>query len=275
VAHSDPVRSVLRGLDIIDLVARSEQGMTLRDICDVLGLKQATAYNLLRTLVSRNYVDRTGDPVRYRLGRTVVRLADERARHELVRRAESVLLRLYDDLVAVLPRKPEAADDVAVSFAQSIGGEIRLMLRVRSDRPGMITRPMSVMGPYRSTSSLLYQAYWTREERAAYRREHPFTVHGEPWWKTEAKLNTYLIHIRQEGFASPPIYHADEFRMSAPVFGAGHVLMGTVGVGVWMRVSKLVRFRLQRLTLDAAKALSSPPTAPVTTLTPTRAVLRR
>ncbi len=248
--------------------------MTLQEICTVLGLKQPTAYNLIRTLVSRNYVQRTAAPVRYRLGRTVVHLADEVSNHEMVRRAGHVLQRLYQDMVSVLPRTPEPADDVAVSFAQSIGGEIRLMLRIRSDRPNVVTRPMSLMGPYRSTSSLLYQAYWTREERAAYRRAHPFEVHGAPWWKTLQALDSYLLNIRQEGIASPPIYHHDEFRMSAPVFGEGHMLMGAIGVGVWMRINKLVRFRLTRLTLDAAKALSAPPTAPTPSLTPTRAVPR-
>lgn len=259
MAHSDLVRSVLRGLDIIDLVAQSERGLTLQEVCAVLGLKQPTAYNLLRTLVSRNYIERTPPPVHYRLGRAIVRLTDEVTNQDLVRRAGAVLHKLYQDLLGVMPRALEPGDDLAVSFAQAIGGEIRLVLRIRSDRPRVLARPMSLMGPYRSTSSLVYQAWWTREERDAYRRAHPFAEHGAGLWKDEPALNTYLLQIRKDGYACPPIYPEEEFRLSVPVFGEGYTLMGVLGVGFWLRHNRLVRFRATKLAMAAAQALSAPP----------------
>lgn len=258
VAHSDLVQSVLRSLDILDMIAQSEKGLSLQEICSVLGLKQPTAYNLIRTLVSRNYVERTGSPVRYRLGGAVVRLADDVTNHQLVRRAGEGLRKLYHDIVAQIPRKLGPGDDVAVSFAQAIGGEIRLLLRVRSDRPDVLTRPMSLMGPYRSTSSLIYQAYWTPEERAAYRRAHPFAKHAADMWKNTQELDSYLFKIRQQGYASPPIYPEEEFRLSVPVFDEGQTLVGVYGVGIYLRLNELVRFRITRTTVEAAQRLAVP-----------------
>ncbi|MEX0745278.1 MAG: helix-turn-helix domain-containing protein [Phycisphaeraceae bacterium] len=256
MSHNDLVQSVLRSLDIMDVVGQSERGLSLQDICETLDLKQSTVYNLLRTLVARNHIIRTPPPVRYRLGRAVFRLADEATRHDLVKRAGGVLRPLYDDLVTELRRDITLDDEVSVAFAKSLGGEIRLLLRIRNDRPAVLTRPMSSMHPYRSTPALVYQAYWTREERAAYRRAHPFDEEGAQLWKAEQDLNMYLHQIRQQEYADPPIYPANEFRVSVPVFDKGHALVGVIGVGVWMRLSKLVRFRLTRLTVDAAKQLS-------------------
>ncbi|HEX7009243.1 MAG TPA: helix-turn-helix domain-containing protein [Phycisphaeraceae bacterium] len=259
--HSDLVQSVLRSLSILDLVAYSEHGLSLQDICHLLNLKRPTAYNLLRTLVARNYIARTPPPVRYRLGEAVFHLADQVAHHNLVIRAAGVLRRLYDEMVSVLPRAIKPDEEISAVFAKSLGGEIRLLLRIRNDNPAVLVRPMSIMNPYRSTSSLIYQAYWTREERTAYRRSHPFEEHGARLWKNERELNLYLHQIRLQGYANPQIYPADEYRLGVPVFDDRHVLVGVIGVGVWMRLNKLTRFRIVRIAMDAARQLSSSPQA--------------
>lgn len=255
--RSDLVQSTLRSLNILDVVGQSERGLSLHDICEMLGLKQSTVYNLLRTLVARNYIMRTPAPIRYRLGGAVFRLADEAARHDLVMRAGGVLRQLRTDLVAELQGELAPDDDIAVAFAQALGGEIRLLLRIRSDRPGVLTRPMSLMHPYRSMSSLVYQAYWTREERAAYRRAHPFEEQGIPFWKHENEMKMFLQQVRVQQCALSPISPDHVLQLSVPVFDKGDALVGALGVEVWKRLNKLTKFRLTRITTDAAKQLSA------------------
>lgn len=259
MAHSDLVQSLLKGLSILDLLAQSDRGLTLKEICELLEMRQPTAYNLLRTLAARNYVERTPPPVRYGLGRTVIRLADDLTRQELVNRAGDVLRSLYKDVVEVLPHEPGPDEEVAVSFAKALGGEVRLLLRIRNDSPQVLSRPMSVMSPYRSTSSLIYQAYWSREERDGYRRAHPFDELGASLWKSQGKLNLYLHQIRTQAYAQPKIYPAGEYRLSVPVFDQGHILVGVLGVGAWMRTNPLVSFRVLRRMVDAAAELSGVP----------------
>ena len=81
--HNELIQSLLRAMDVIELVAQSERGLSLGEVCNSLKLKQPTAHNLIRTLISRDFVEKTTSPVRYRLGPAVTRLADERqeARH--------------------------------------------------------------------------------------------------------------------------------------------------------------------------------------------------
>lgn len=47
-----------RGLDVLDLLARSDHALTARDIAEELGIKQATVYHLLRTMRSTGHVVR-------------------------------------------------------------------------------------------------------------------------------------------------------------------------------------------------------------------------
>ena len=56
MANSDLVQSLLRGLDIVELLAAHPEGMRLNDLADATGLKKPTAHNLLRTLCARDFV---------------------------------------------------------------------------------------------------------------------------------------------------------------------------------------------------------------------------
>jgi len=68
-----PIRSVLKALDIIASFSQQEPVLSLSDISDRLKLPKATTYNLLATLRSRNYIERTDDG-RYCLGPAIVPL---------------------------------------------------------------------------------------------------------------------------------------------------------------------------------------------------------
>ena len=50
------VQSVVRGLDLVRLLAESDGGMEFTHILAVTGLKRPTAHNLLKTLASRGFV---------------------------------------------------------------------------------------------------------------------------------------------------------------------------------------------------------------------------
>src|SRR5690554_5445716 len=101
--RNEMIQSLLRAVDVIELVAQSERGLSLGEVCNALGLKQPTAHNLIRTLVARDFVEKTTSPVRYRLGAAVTRLANERHNQEVVRRAEVVIRDLFERMKVMLP----------------------------------------------------------------------------------------------------------------------------------------------------------------------------
>ena len=77
MARNELVHSLLRAMDVLELVGQADRGMTLAEVCSGLDMKPSTVHNILRTLAARDYLERTTSPVRFRLGSAVFRLGDE------------------------------------------------------------------------------------------------------------------------------------------------------------------------------------------------------
>jgi len=183
MAHSQLVQSVLRSLDILELVASAQGGLALRDLAERLTLKGPTVHNLARTLAARGFLEKTANPPRYRLGAAVLELAYRHADNALLRRAAGALRELFDQL-----------DGATVTLSQAVGGEVLTVLRISPERPGILQRPAGrAMHPYGTASALLFQALWSERERAAYRRRYPFWEYGAHLWGTPERLEKVLV----------------------------------------------------------------------------------
>src|SRR3546814_8855339 len=66
---NDSVRSASRVLDLLELLAGAEDGLSLAEACERLGAPKSSTLMLLRTLAGRGYAVR-GDGDRYRLNET-------------------------------------------------------------------------------------------------------------------------------------------------------------------------------------------------------------
>ena len=246
--HSQLVQSLLRGLDILELVAASERGLALRDLTEHLGLKAPTAHNLARTLAARGFLQKTADPPRYLLGRAVLELARAQAGNALLRRAGAALRRLFRQI-------PGAT----VTLSQSAGGEVLTVLRISPERPGILERPHGrPMHPYGTASAVLFQTLWTEQERAAYRRRYPFWEYGAHLWGGEVRLEKFLAAARRAGYAALRLDKAGVFPAAAPVTGANNELLAAVGASVPAgRASPARRRRLIERVVAAAEKLSA------------------
>jgi len=70
-----PVRSADRTLDMLELLATQRDGASFAQIAAQLHLPKSSLSGLLRTLVARNYVARTTDGRRFRLGARLLELS--------------------------------------------------------------------------------------------------------------------------------------------------------------------------------------------------------
>ena len=69
------VKSADRALDLLELFARTADGMTLAEVCAELGWPKSSTLNLLRTMTARGYVLASSGPAsRYQLGPKVATL---------------------------------------------------------------------------------------------------------------------------------------------------------------------------------------------------------
>lgn len=81
-------RSVLKALDIIEALARSENGLSLSDLSERAGFPLSTSHRLLNTLIGRGYVEQDPQTRRYCLGSGILTLQAQVVRQrQLVRLA--------------------------------------------------------------------------------------------------------------------------------------------------------------------------------------------
>lgn len=207
LAHSDLVQSVLRIADILEIVSSSAEGVTLSEISGRLCLKGPTVHNLLRTLVSRGLLDRGRRPIRYRIGGGLYQIVRTSFERSVSCRARGVVQRVLSSSGAI-----------SASFAEVVGGEVCLILRVDEQRPdyveGLGNRPLH---PYASGSSLVYQAFMSAGDLAHYRERHPFAIQGAPFWGSADCLDEFLSGVRSTGVATVPFGDGGQIRVSGAV----------------------------------------------------------
>jgi IclR family transcriptional regulator, KDG regulon repressor len=211
------VQSVLRAVDLLELLASHPGGVSLGELCARLRLKAPTVHNLLRTLASRALVERHGPPVRYRLGPRLTEMAQQVEHLAAERQCEALLRQLVTDGVA------ESAH-----LAKQAAGDLVVVLRMDSSRPHLSERPVArPLHPYASCAGLVFQAFCGRQQLAAFRRAHPFGVFGAAVWPSEEEIEAELERIRGDGFC---IRHdGTTVRVGVPYLGHRGNLEGVLG----------------------------------------------
>jgi IclR family transcriptional regulator, KDG regulon repressor len=71
---SSSLRTLERGLDVLDCFCRGTAKLTLTDITDLTGLNPSTAFRILATLEKRDYLKRDAETKKYQLGTQVLSL---------------------------------------------------------------------------------------------------------------------------------------------------------------------------------------------------------
>src|SRR3546814_11594363 len=126
---NDSVRSASRVLDLLELLAGAEDGLSLAEACERLGAPKSSTLMLLRTLAGRGYAVR-GDGDRYRLNETFrsggFGWGGQAAR--LVAVAEPVLRELAD----TIGDRKSVGEGTRVSVGVYLGG--RRILKKKKDR---------------------------------------------------------------------------------------------------------------------------------------------
>ncbi|OGV65096.1 MAG: hypothetical protein A3K19_25550 [Lentisphaerae bacterium RIFOXYB12_FULL_65_16] len=249
MAHSDMVQSLARGLDLLRLAAESEHGLLLSELAARLQVRPPTAFNLARTLVAKGFLEKTSRPVRYRLGPAVAELAVLQHRRQWFRKAEMVVLEVF-----------EALSDATVVLTEPTSDDLTVALRMAPARPGALERyPGRTMAPYTNATGLCYLAFAPDAECAAYRRRYPFVENAGRLWKRESELEQFLASAREKGL----VVVADDapFRTAAPVYGPGNQLVAVLGASFSHDQSAAAarKEQMRRTVTAAARRLSSSP----------------
>jgi len=188
---SGPVYMVLviiKALDILEFVAQDqERAYTLTEISDNLELNQATCANILKTLVSKNYIEHLGRKKGYRLGPMAFNLTNNLSYNQnLIMAAKDVMEELTSKLNET-------------SLLGILRNQKRFVLHLVNSDQDLQVRSRSERNVYETASGRLLLAYLSKKEK-----ENFINSNGIPsveTWKEASSpesLEIALDKIKQE-----------------------------------------------------------------------------
>jgi IclR family acetate operon transcriptional repressor len=219
MANSDLIQSLLRGLRILDLLSASPAGLRLSEISKELQVKDPTAHNLLRTLLSQSYVVKSTEKL-YRLGPAARALGGGETDPAFGEAVKEEMLRL----ASRLPGR-------TLTYCTVVARRIKTLFRIYSDVPTVVQEPEDrFLHLYGNASGLAFQAFAESGDLVReLREEAPFYEYGAHLWGTPSKLDEFLRHARVKGYAAPEFEQAEIVCLAAPVCDASRNMIGALG----------------------------------------------
>lgn len=181
-----------KGLDILELLAASSEGLSQAEIAKGLGRGANEIYRMLDTLVRRGYVIRGGEGDRYILSLRLLVLADM----HLPRRR---LMDAADPCMRAFSRRAEQSVHLAVME------EGEFIITSSFSAPGnwrLALRPGSIIGLFNTGSGMVLAAFQSPGARARIYRDHAL-VRGEEKIPQEA-FEAQAAAIREAGHYCAP-----------------------------------------------------------------------
>jgi DNA-binding IclR family transcriptional regulator len=210
------VQVLIKAFDIIELVVlRNGQSISLTEISEELQLNQATAANIINTMVSRGYIEHIGKKKGYRLGPSAYRLTNEIPyEQDLVNAARGVMdeltAKINETCLLGVLRNHKRYILHAVNAVQEI------QVQLRSER-----------NIYETASGRLLLAYLSEKEM-----ERHIQQNGLPdisiWEEaqTNEKLISALGQIKKEGIAKTHLQNRHVKGFAIPIFAHNQVVAG-------------------------------------------------
>lgn len=203
MANSNLVQSLLKGLDILNVVGNSDNGLTLGDISEQLDMKKPAAHNLLRTLCARGFLEKNGGG-RYRLGKAFRRLAERDGEM-------SFQQHISEALKALIGEFPEAI----VNYTELVGADLMPLQRIVPERPNMIqSRSGITYHLYYSPSGFLHFAFCDKAVLEHVERNHPFSNYQS--FRTRGEFDAKVAEAKKLGYSF--MDDKDGLKIAAPVF---------------------------------------------------------
>lgn len=240
------VQVLIKAFDIIELVVqRNGQPISLTEISEELELNQATAANIINTMVSRGYLEHIGKKKGYRLGPSVYRLTNEIPyEQDLVNAARGVMEELTEKinescLLGVL-RNHKRYILHAVNAVQEV------QVQLRSER-----------NIYETASGRLLIAYLPEKELERF-IQHSGLPDTTLW--AEASTNQGLMKtlnkIKEDKIALTHLHNRHVKGFAVPIFAHGQVLASLSVFAPEYRCSDLEQKKIIKALKESAGVIS-------------------
>lgn len=237
------LQTVERALNFLEFVASSSTPPTARQVADGLGLNITTCYHLMRTLLSRGYLDRR-DNGTLRLGRSVGSLF----------RAYQLGFNVTEHLSSVIVALTERTAET--SFLSTLEDR-NVILRALVEG----SQPLRVGGLYvgltgnelKRASGKAILAHADSAVQHAVIERYRAEAAPRPAAELTSQVLTDLAKVREDGWAIDADHSPGIVSIGAPFFDHDGTVVGAVGIVAPSTRWEENRTRLLEAVLDAAK----------------------
>ena len=215
-------RTTQRTVEILKLVSKNPEGITLDDICEQLTLPKTSAYDIITTLVEMGMANvQKGQKQTYTIGLTAYRIGINYTNN-------------LDFLGVIEPELKAFSREVGktVFFGVRSDHEVVYICKFEPENPIITTATVGTKNPMYCTSLgkaiLAYTDEGTRQQvtsRITFRRKTDNTI------MTLEALERELDRVKSQGYALDAREMEDHMECAgAPVFGPDNSVMGAISV---------------------------------------------
>ncbi len=240
-------RTTQRTVEILKLVSRAPEGITLDDICEKLSLPKTSAYDIVTTLAEMGMVnvDR-GQRQRYTIGLTAYRIGINYTNN-------------MDFISVIEPELKAFARKVGktVFFGVRSDQEVVYICKAEPENPIITTATVGTKNPMYCTSlGKVILAFLDDETRELVLDRIHFRKKTERTITDRESLLKELEQVRMQGYAKDDREVEEHMEcVGAPVFGSDGKVMGAISVSSLYKPNEDYE-RLGRLACEKAEELS-------------------
>jgi DNA-binding IclR family transcriptional regulator len=221
LAQPSPVKSLDRGLDILQYVAASPDPPSFSQLMASLGIPRSSLFHLLTNLLARNFLARDPKTERYRLGTGIV---------EIARKAHKPAL---SDRLAPLLHQLSLEVSETCGFYVRVGDSVEVVASAISTQALSYTMKVGMTAPlYAVSAGKIMLSRLRAEELGRYLSRvtlAPVTPHTI---RSKSRLKKELQEVKATGFA----YSREEFTLGITAIAAsvtgGSTFHGAVNLAV-------------------------------------------
>lgn len=205
LGQSSAVKSLDRGLDILEYVAGCPEPPSFSQLLTSLGIPRSSLFHLLTNLLARNFLDRDPKSERYRLGAEVVEIARKAKRPSLRDRVTPLLHQLSLEVSETCGFYVQVEDSVEVVASAISTQALSYTMKVGMSAPlYAVSAGKIVLSELNSEELNQYLA------RAALAPVTPYTI------RSKSRLKKEIGEVKTIGFA----YSREEFTLGITAVAA-------------------------------------------------------
>jgi DNA-binding IclR family transcriptional regulator len=198
LSQTSAVKSLDRGLDILEYVAGCSEPPSFSQLLGNLSIPRSSLFHLLRSLLSRKYVERDPKTARYRLGGEVVAIA---------RKVKRPSLR---DRVTPLLHQLSLETSETCGFYVRRGEEVEVVASAISSQALSYTMKVGMTAPlYAVSAGKVVLSELSSQELAQYLDRVTFAPVTPHTVRSKSRLKTEIQNVKATGFA----YSREEFTL--------------------------------------------------------------